>query len=607
MEFEKKDLLSYDEIEELITNPDQTEQGKIIAEHLKKYLLIVHSELYELQSNISYAVVDEVENTILERTTNFVSTSINNLKSKSLATLKKAYAKELQWAKFLKNSAVKQIIPQIKKGIRNDTVKFDDYTNQLHFKDGYYDLKAEKFCKRVINKDFVTVFVNRKYKKPSQEAVEYVEKVYKQIFPDEKERNAVLYKTMIAFTGLARLDQELFFMLGKGSGGKSTFFKSLKCALPIYVKEFHSSTFTKGNPKQDKIMNSFAKEVYILLAWINEPEFEKMDDKLFKKICEGLVQTTKLYQDGLHDIPHKAKIEFTANDIPQILMNTGSIRRIDAYQTVREFIDENNKDGKVIDNIKYFKKDKEVEVSFENNEDYQNAVLDLIIQQCAKYNKKEKVEIPPSFAEAKDLITSSNDYIKDFIDSKLRITNNDKDRISKNEMVKFYLYMYPKKHANPLTLISALKDKNIRYEADFRCNGIKGCFVGVRLQEDDEEDEKVEEKEVDEEKKLEEIKKQGINAPQPVLYRAEEVKAMVEKVKSDLKELIYQVEDLDALKKLLGYEVTQPKKTITKVKKETSEEKLMKVKITDEEEGIYKDVPEEETDDITNIAFGKKK
>ncbi len=82
--------------------------------------------------------------------------------------------------------------------------------------------------------------------------------------------------------------------------------------------------------------------------------------------------------------------------------------------------------------------------------------------------------------------------MKDFIDAFFIVTNNDEDRISKLQMLKLYKELYPDRHANPLTLISALKDKDIRYESQYRVKGyeIKGAFVGIKIKDDDDDNKK---------------------------------------------------------------------------------------------------------------------
>ena len=54
-----------------------------------------------------------------------------------------------------------------------------------------------------------------------------------------------------------------------------------------------------GNQKADKILNTLLEKPHARLIWVNELADKKMDDSLFKSVCEGTAQTTRLFQDGV--------------------------------------------------------------------------------------------------------------------------------------------------------------------------------------------------------------------------------------------------------------------------------------------------------------------
>jgi len=119
-------------------------------------------------------------------------------------------------------------------------------------------------------------------------------------------------------SGKSNIDQDTLFLLGKGSSGKSFTLELTKACIEMYVKELKADTFTNSNAKADKILNTFNKSPYVLIAWINEMEDKKMDDSLFKAFCDGKAQTTVLYQDGSNSIELKSKAIITANTMSNI-------------------------------------------------------------------------------------------------------------------------------------------------------------------------------------------------------------------------------------------------------------------------------------------------
>ena len=44
----------------------------------------------------------------------------------------------------------------------------------------------------------------------------------------------------------------------------------------MYVKELKADTFTNNNSNADKILNTFNKNPFVLIAWIKEKEYKKL-------------------------------------------------------------------------------------------------------------------------------------------------------------------------------------------------------------------------------------------------------------------------------------------------------------------------------------------
>ena len=64
--------------------------------------------------------------------------------------------------------------------------------------------------------------------------------------------------------------------------------------------------------KRDKIFNTLIEKNYSLIIWVNEFTDKKIDSSLFKKICDGWIETTQLYNDGSKEIKLKCKLIGTA-------------------------------------------------------------------------------------------------------------------------------------------------------------------------------------------------------------------------------------------------------------------------------------------------------
>ena len=91
-----------------------------------------------------------------------------------------------------------------------------------------------------------------------------------------------------------------------------------------------------------------------------------------------------------------------------------------------------------------------------------------------------------NFLETKDSIISNCDIFQDFIDSKIKFTTNEKDKIGKDEMKNMFLAMYTDKHLTTSQIITSLKEHKLLYNTNLRyTNNIRGCFYNVKFRDDD--------------------------------------------------------------------------------------------------------------------------
>jgi hypothetical protein len=76
------------------------------------------------------------------------------------------------------------------------------------------------------------------------------------------------------------------------------------------------------------------------------------------------------------------------------------------------------------------------------NDNLLEAFVDILSDYANKWIHGEEIPFPKSFQEATEEMVEVNDHIQDFIDAKLKFTENEKDRIGKNEMPYCLLNLY---------------------------------------------------------------------------------------------------------------------------------------------------------------------
>jgi len=518
MSFSK--FLTLENIQTLITSMFPNEKASLLSNILKDYCLINNGSLYELNPNMTYRIIrSEIKMKLLKIATLLIQESYNNIENTAKKLLNLEFPKQLP--AIFSNSNIEKYYPQLFSELENNDIKFDDYICEIHFNNGYIDLNTLEFKERILHKNYVTEVIKRDYvkstKKDQTEILKHINKIYSK----QEDLSNILIILGSCLSGKANIDQDTLFLLGKGSSGKSFTLELTQASIEIYVKELKADTFSNNNAKADKILNTFNKSPYVRISWINEMEDKKIDDSLFKAFCDGKAQTTKLYEDGSNSIILKSKAIVTANTMPNIKIDTGTTRRILSYTHKSKFVDE----LKEVDELNHvYLKDKDLKNKITEQPHLLNAWFDILALNCNKWLHGEKIKYNQNFEETKSDVTASNDIFQDFLDSKIKITNEPEDRIGKNQMHKAFSSMYPTKFLTVQQIINSLKEKGLNYEGTFRCkiDGIRGCFMNVKL-----EDACIEEEEDDCEDEIDYVKAYTMNCKE-----IRELKQEIEKLKN---------------------------------------------------------------------------
>lgn len=199
------------------------------------------------------------------------------------------------------------------------------------------DLKENVFKKRILHTHYITQFIKRDYEQSTTEQKNKIFKIISKTYPNKNDLDCILLNLGSAISGNSKSDQTTLFLLGDGSSGKSGIMLLTLACIECYFKELQNNTFAQGNPKIDKILNTFAKSPYIRIIWVNEMKDLKLDESLFKSFCEGNLQTTKLYEDGQFNFSHYGKCVITANTMPNIKIDSGVSRKFIGYTHKSKF------------------------------------------------------------------------------------------------------------------------------------------------------------------------------------------------------------------------------------------------------------------------------
>ena len=478
MVFDKKDLLSYESIEELLCSLSPNVRARIIAKKLKKYCFFTNGFLYKYDSKIViYKQIDELKDQeLISMITDYLTESLSALNKEQKKIIKLERGKEFN--KMCENSNIHKNLPQLMVELQEPNNKFGADYYQIHYRNGYLDLKTREFKPRIPNKHFVCNYINRKYTKSNKEQREKVYEHVRKIYPIKEDLEAILYIFGSALTGKATKEQKILFLLGVGSNGKSIIMNITMKAFEGYIETLEEEAFSMSNKSPDKTFSTFYGKPYIRIVWNNEPKADKMNATTFKKFVEGEMKGKLLFKNGTYNFNHNALPLFTANIMPNIDIDEGVKRRFRGYNHKSVFTSNKNE---VDDSKNIYFKDRDLLEKFDSEKLY-DAWVDILSKYACKWVNGEEIPCPESFQSATNEMMNANDKMQDFIDAKLEISQDDdkKKRIGKNEMVRLYKELYPTKNITTQQMISLLKNK-VKWDKEIRCpiTGIKGCFYGV--------------------------------------------------------------------------------------------------------------------------------
>ena len=263
MDFQSEDLLTLSEIKTLIRDPLPNVRAKLLASKLSNYCFIRSEDdkaiFYRIQENVVYRayklnITDKVK--LIQQ--QFIEESYNSLTKKE----KKSLLEKYKNIKIYKNSVFieygDQLIDHLTIDHTDKRMKAIDYTpNEVHLKNGYFDIKREQFLERKFGHHIVTKVINRKYKKSTQDKRDKIEAIVRKTYFDDDDYDAILMILASAISGNVAIDQTALFLIGDGSSGKSFIMELMLSVLDVYVFELSSDIFAAGNANKYKILNTF--------------------------------------------------------------------------------------------------------------------------------------------------------------------------------------------------------------------------------------------------------------------------------------------------------------------------------------------------------------
>ena len=198
LQFSENELLNYEDMKTYITEKIEINRAKLIASKINKRITFQGKFIYLFneKTKIYHSFEKGTGNNsdIIHIVSSLIATSyknLNDLQKENLSSRGKAFDA------IFKNTNIAKYMPQLETELKDTNINFNQvYLGEIHFLNGYYDLKANEFKPRT-DKHKITICIKRKYKEPKNKSKNKIRKLLKMIYPIKADRDYLLTKFAI--------------------------------------------------------------------------------------------------------------------------------------------------------------------------------------------------------------------------------------------------------------------------------------------------------------------------------------------------------------------------------------------------------------------------
>ena len=417
----------------LMRNLNQNEMAKFyFNQYPDKFIRSSVEGWYEYKQNkILYYTGKEPENLL-----NSISDTIQNIIGDQIKNIKlnKDECKEKmklvnQCFKNLGNSKfVSGIIDYLKclYTVEDLHKKIDANKNIIAFNNCVYDLEIKKF-REIKNNDYISRTVGYNINLKSNINIKNeIENILSEIFTTKDMID--YYKKIISMSFFGNKEQYLFIHEGEGSNGKSLLSDFLRKALGDYFYDTDNDFLTelkKNGGPNSTLANSKGKIVIV----VQEPAGDLLNTELIKNITGKETITTRDLYKGNVTFDNLFTPHLQCNIKPKLNKLDGGIkRRIRIIPYLNKFVENPTKQNEKLKDYNLGNK--------LSQKEYINEFMLILLESV---NIWDDIKMPKLIEDATVNYIDDNNIIKNFIDSKINFTGNDKDKIKCSDLYEKYL------------------------------------------------------------------------------------------------------------------------------------------------------------------------
>lgn len=450
----------------------------MICTDIEKKIVYIYNKKTTLYEQIG---ISQVASIIQDELLEFVREKFKNNKDQEKIKCFKSLIKSIGTQHFI-NDTAKTLCSKISDyNHKKLTDELDVNPEVMNFTNGILNLRTLEFRKRTKNDYFSKCLPYEYSTKVDKKISDKVYEIYYRICnSDEKMLKRMLRWYGYFLTGYTKEQSFLVCIGSKAGNGKSLLIKSFDKSFSIYCQKIDRHTFSEDFTKVHKQVVKLKAPVR--LSYIEEQDKKKLEVDLLKDYVDGDKIVNEIMYGTSEDIRIQAKLTMNTNNIPNFGYDKGIIRRGHVEYFESEFLPyDEYKLNKHRDNVHLL--DNSLDEKFDKNDKYKLALLQMLLPYAQEYLKNGKMTIDTEQKNKFKEMVEENDKIKNFVDKFFVKTNNESNRVSKEDFLNLYQDYYKLRGINFNHIINDIKRLGITYNPKKRCKGIQGCLVGIQFKE----------------------------------------------------------------------------------------------------------------------------
>jgi phage/plasmid-associated DNA primase len=375
----------------------------------------------------------------------------------------------------------------------NKNIKFDDNPNVIAFNNLKYDFIKKEFSK-IQHDDYITMYSNYDWVEPEEDQMKIIDKLFKEIFPNEERREC--YLSVLYSCCIGGVKDKFIIANGDGGNGKGVLNELTYDMLGDYSYEGNTNVLTEKikNGANPELANMDKKRMIIYKEFNTE-------DKLRLDVLKKLVDNEVINARGLYSSKTETKLE--ATNIMEVNSRIKFSGKISGDSEARRLVDVlfestfTDKSEILNDTTRsyVYEKDKRFK-SKEFKQNHRCALFKYIIEKA-----KKEIYVPPIVEARTNEYIDKNDDLLNWFNDNYELTTEETDIVKIKEVFDLYKEsdeyqaLYKKERPNLSRFTEDIRsNKHLRSKYKERLKiqktntTLRSVLQGVRLIEKDDDD-----------------------------------------------------------------------------------------------------------------------